>query len=192
MAPKSAQGGGRVRAYGLRLPVVLTALVLALAALFGLQQVYAQQSVAAPLITRLERVAGVQGTPQVSRSGTNLNIRVQLGLVPNLNQTYKTLLGIADQNANGRTVTLEISDHRTPALVADYNQLMFALDQARATGAFSTMAQQFQQDTKSMHLQAATVTLSQTQMFVTLVQGKHYLYAVMPLLLTGSGGGSTG
>lgn len=187
-----ATGGGGVRAYGLRLPVVLVALALALAALFGLQEVYAKQSVAAPLVTKLEKVPGVSGTPAVSRNGTTLTVRVHLGLVPDLEQTYTQLEQVANANANGRAVALVISDHRTPQLVADYDHLTFILDQARATGQFVPMNQQFQQAASGMGLQRASVGVSGTQIFVTLAQGSHYLYAVMPLLLTVNGGGSAG
>ena len=182
-----------MRAYGLRLPVVLTALVLSLAALFGLQQVYAQQSLAGPLVTNLEKVPGVKGAPRITRTAAGLDIQVQLGLVPNLETTYGQLNRVVAANAGGRTVSLQIQDARSPQLLGDYSTLTFVLDQARATGAFDWMSTQFQHDAQGMHLQRATLSVTGTQIFVTLVQGKNYLYAVMPLLLSGgSGGGSTG
>lgn len=182
-----------MRAYGLRLPIVLTALVVALGAFFGLQAVYAQQSLAGPLVTHLEKVPGVKGTPHITRTAGGLDIQIQLGLVPDFETTYRDLNSVAQANAGGRTVALRIVDARSPQLVNDYSQLTFVLDQARATGGYVTMDSQFQQEAQGMHLQRATVSISQTQIFVTLVQGTHYLYAVMPLLLTGgSGGGSTG
>ena len=192
--PKSldGKGGAWMRAYGLRLPVVLTALVLALAALFGLQAVYAQQTFAGPLATKLEHVAGVQGVPQVIRTGSGLQITVHLGLVPDLQSTYQDLEKAAAASVGGRAFALAVKGDRSPQLVQDYQQLSFVLDQARATGQFDNLPQQVQTEAKALGLQSASVSASQSLslLFVTLVQGKSYLYAVMPLMLTTSGGGA--
>ncbi len=182
-----------MRAYGLRLPVVLGALLLVLAALFGLQAVYAQQTMAAPLTARLEGVSGVQGTPKLEEIATGLVVDVQLGLVPDLETTYGQLESALLATPQGKAISLKVEDHRSPQLVADLRQLDFVLAQGRATGQYVVMQQQFNQESRAMGLERATVSVSpsNSRLFVTLVQGKNYLYAIMPLTLpTSSGGGA--
>ncbi len=180
-----------MRAFGLRVPVVLAATAAVLAVLFFMQFLLQRQTVALPLATRLHEVPGVMGQPQVTANGGVLNVTVQLGLVPNLQTTYKDLMQAA--GADGSRVNLRIKDNRSPALSADFAQLMFPLDQGRGSSDFTGMDQQFTAEAKNLDLTGYDLLLGQSHVFVTLVQGSHYLYAILPLTLgQGAAAAATG
>ena len=181
-----------MRAYGLRLPVVLAALAAVLAILFGLQFVLRRQAVSLPLATRLRDVPGVVGPPVITPGAAALDIEVHLGAVADLRSTYDALL-VAAGAGSGQRVNLQIDDTRTPALTADYYKLNVVLDQGRATGQFVPMETAFSAESQQLQLSQASVVLGDSQMFVTLMAGSSYLYAITPLVLasgTTGGGGS--
>lgn len=177
-------GGEYVRAYGFRWPVVLASMVAVLAILFGAQMMYARQTLALPLNNRLAATPGVVGQPTVTTDALGLVVDVRLGLVSDLQSTYHRLLTVAAQGAGGRHVALNIEDSRTPQLSQDFMTLSAILDQGRATGQFVAMERQFAAASAGMQLTRALVTFDSTQMYVELVSGAHYLYAIMPLTLT--------
>lgn len=172
-----------MRAYGLRLPVVLASMAAILAILFGAQFIYNRQALALPLNTRLHNTPGVMGQPVVTTTVNGLNVVVHLGLVDDLQTTYHRLRDIAQTSAAGRTVSLKIEDDHTPQLTNDYRTLSLILDQGRATGRFVDMQTQFAAASRQMGLTRALVTVDTTQMYVELVSGQHYLYDIMPLTL---------
>jgi hypothetical protein len=180
-----------VRAYGLRVPIVLAAAAAVLSVLFFLQFLLQRQAVSLPLVTRLRDVRGVVGQPAVSNNGSELDVAVHLGSVPDLPVTYNALLQAAGAGS-GTHVVLQILDTRTPALIADLDSLYPILDQGRQTGEFVTMDQQFDAKAKTLGLDSYQLLLGQTQMYVTLALDGHYLYEILPLTLPsgGAGGGS--
>lgn len=178
-----------MRAYGLRVPVILASLAAVLAVLFGLQFLYARQAVSLPLTTSLQHTDGVLSVREVNESPNTLRIDVKLGVVPDLRATYEELMAAAQQQAGGRQVDLRIQDDRSPELTADYYKLNLVLAQGRATGEFVSMQQMFTQQSQALGLDRADVTLGNTAMFVTLVGGGHYLYQIMPLTLSGAASG---
>jgi len=179
-----------VRAYGFRLPVVLASMAAVLAILFGAQFLYARQALALPLNTRLEATPGVVGQPTVTSDALGLAVEVRLGLIDDLQSTYHRLLHIAEGGAAGRHVTIQIQDNRNRQLTEDYMTLSAILDQGRATGQFVAMEKQFAAASGGMGLARAQVTVDSTQMYVELISGKNYLYAIMPLTLAAGAGGA--
>lgn len=173
-----------MRAYGFRLPVVLASLAAVLAILFGAQFLYARQAWAVPLNAKLEGTSGVIGQPVVTTDALGLRVNVHLALVDDLQTTYHQLLQTATAGAGGRHVTLSIKDDRTAELTKDYVTLSMILDQGRATGQFVDMEKQFSDSSRQMGLTRAQVTVDNTQMYVELVSGQHYLYDIMPLTLS--------
>lgn len=177
-----------VRAFGLRLPIVLATMAAVLAMLFGVQFLLQRQAFALPLATRLRETPGVVGEPTITSESDGLHVDVHLGAVSDLRATYEALLAAAD-TSTGQHVILQIEDTRTPALTADYYQLNAILVQGRATGQYVGMQQQFEQTSQKLGLDTAQVVLGNSQMFITLASGGHYLYQIVPLTLAGSAAG---
>jgi hypothetical protein len=177
-----------MRAFGLRLPVVFTAMLATLALLFGLQFAYAARTITLPLVSSLRATPGVVGAPKVVSGPGTLQITVHLALVPDLRATYDRLEAAAEAAAGGRRVDIRIVDDRSPALTRDFYLLNPILAQGRATGQFVSMEQLFAQQSTSLGLDRAQVTVGNSAMFITLAGGGHYLYQVMPLTLNAAGG----
>ncbi len=177
-----------MRAYGFRWPVVLAATAAMLIVLFGAQFMYARQAFSQPLNAALKHTPGVLGQPVVTSDALGLVVDVKLGLVPDLESTYRQLIRAAEGSAGGRHVTLKVVDHPDPQLTQDFMNLSAILDQGRATGQFVVMERQFAAATRNMGLTRAHVTMGDQQMYVELVSGTNYLYAIMPLTLSSSAG----
>lgn len=183
-----------MRAFGLRIPVVLAATAAVLAVLFFMQFVLQRQTVALPLATRLSEVSGVVGQPAVSTSGGVLDVTVRLGLVNDLQKTYKDLLQAAQSApGNGSRVVLHVKDNPNPTLSADFVQLMGIVDTGRATGQYVSMQRQFTAEARTLGLTGSQLVLGTTHIYETLVQGSHYVYAILPLTTgaAATGGAST-
>jgi hypothetical protein len=179
-----------VRAFGLRVPVVLAAAAAVLGVLFLLQFLLQRQAVSVPLATRLREVPGVMGQPAVSENGGTLDVTVRLGLVPDLPATYHRLLQAA--GADGSRVVLRVQDDPDSVLQADFDRLNVVLDQGRATGQFVQMDAGFDREAATLHLDRYALVLGQSHIFVTLVQGSHYLYEILPLTLAPGAAAATG
>ncbi len=186
-----------MRAYGFRLPVVLTTALAVLALLFSLQIAYAHDVVLHPLTRALMEEQGVQSVT-VNRTAEGIAIDVKEGLVPNLQTAYDTLYTTAENVLGSRAFTLNIEGDPTPALEQefqdDFNEIVLT---GIATGQYQTMQSSFNAEAKRLNLQDAQVTEGDTfpLVFVELVSGKSYLYEVISRQVTQSsksGTASTG
>lgn len=171
-----------MRAFGMRLPVVLGTLIAVLGVLFGVQFAYTQRSLAGPLVGAVRQMRGVEGV-QVSAGADGLQVLVRLGLVANLRETYRALAQRIRSAAGGMPVTIAIRDRRTPALVQDYYALNAIIQQGRVTGQFVPMEAALDRMRQRLGLSRAQVIVGNTHMYVELVAGTQYLYAILPLYL---------
>ena len=172
-----------MRAFGVRLPVVLASMAAVLTLLFGAQYLYTRQALSLPLNARIERIGGVIGAPSVVSGALGLEVRVRLGLVNDLQSTYHSLQRVVRAGVGGHRVAVRIVDSRTPQLVAAYRALSPILDQGRATGRFVRMEQEFSAASAKLGLTRAVVTVDNAHMYIELVARSHYLYEIMPLTL---------
>lgn len=183
-----------MRALGIRVPVVLGAMALVLSLLFGGQFLYNRQAVDQPLTTMYRQQAGVQSV-QVQSTQSGVDIRVKLGLVTNLRQTYRQLQKRTASILNGSHFTIDLVDNRTPQLTADYYKLDPILMEGLATGRFVTMVDRAQTLGKQLGLDRTQVIPGQQTLYVELVQGQHYLYEIIarqpPVAAGATGGGDS-
>lgn len=184
-----------MRALGMRVPVVMASMALVLALLFGGQFFYNRQAVDQPLLKMYHNVAAVKSVAvQTTQSG--LDIHVKLGLVPNLRQTYMKLEKQTAGILGGSHYTIDLGDTRTPALIDDYYKLDPILMEGLATGRFVQMTQRAEALGKQVGLTRTQVIPDQHALYVELVQGKHYLYTIIPrggtaVAQANTGGGSS-
>lgn len=169
-----------MRAYGIRLPVVLASLVAVLAILFGFQALYTQRSLAMPLQRAVKQADYVQADT-VTQTAGGLRVNVRLGLVPNLREAYRQLAARASSAAGGVAVEIGLQDTRTQRLINDYYALNAIIEQGRVTGQFVEMDSQLRVKAQQIGLTRASVIVGNTHMYVELVQGKHFLYEILPL-----------
>jgi hypothetical protein len=168
-----------MRAYGVRIPVVLMAMAGALLLLFGAQFIYNRQAVDQPVVAIAHNVPAVENvTLQNSPSGLQVNVR--LGLVPNLRETYLRLESQVSAALGGEHFQINLTDARSPALLNDFYQMNGVLEQGIATGQFVTMEQQVQALGTREGLSQASAIVDDHYVYVELVKGKNYLYELLP------------
>jgi hypothetical protein len=182
-----------MRAYGVRIPVVVTAMAAMLLLLFGGQFLYNQQAIAQPLVAITRTVPAVQHV-QLQNTPGGLTVQVRLGLVDNLRETY---LAVENQVAGvlgSQHFNLALVDTRDQELVDDYYQLNDILQQGMATGQFVAMKQNAEAAGRKLGLDRVDVIVDDRFVYVELVKGSHYLYQLLPrqpvLPVTSNGGGA--
>ncbi len=156
-------------------------MLVILGILFALQFLYARQAVSLPLKQAFEQTAGVHDVT-VSQSSSGVHIDVRVGAVSNLQQTYDQLRTSAQKVLGSTSFGITVQDDPTPALQQDFYALNDILRQGSVTGQFVQMQQQFAAAaSKLVGLDKAEVTVGNSQMYVELVSGSHYLYRLIPL-----------
>ena len=168
-----------MRAYGVRIPVVLMAMAGALLLLFGAQFVYNRQAVDQPLVSIYHNVPAVKHV-SLQTTSSGLQVDVRLGLVPNLRETYMALENQVNAVLGGAHFQINLSDARTPALLNDFYNMNGALEQGIATGQFVAMEQQVRAMGAKDGLSQASAIVDNHYVYVELVQGRHYLYELLP------------
>lgn len=163
----------------LRLVPILIILVITLAVLFGGWQAYRHYNLIAPLQTTLEKIQGVQSANVAS--GNSNTVVVKLGKVQDLQSTYDRISS-AITAASGSAVNIEIEDNRTPALIAEYEQLQPILFQGLAQGTYTTMIRDVEAAAQKAGF-ATRVTMDDQHVFVQLEKNGHYLYNVQSYTL---------
>jgi hypothetical protein len=168
-----------MRAYGVRIPVVLTAMAGALLLLFGAQFLYNRQAVEQPLVSIYRNVPSVEHVA-VQSTPAGLEVDVRLALVPNLRETYLTLQNQVATVLGSQRFQLNLVDARTPELVDDFYQMNGVLEQGIATGQFEAMQHQVQAMGAQDGLSQASAIADEHYVYVELVKGDHYLYELLP------------
>lgn len=164
---------------GLRVPIVVLALVGGLAMLFGLQQVYKYSQVEQPLSHFYAARQDVTGY-RVDQLGNRVAVRVTLGQVANLRETYKQLEEGTRNVLDTYPFDLEIKDNRDAKLVDDFYKLHYILQEGLSTGRFTEMSQAFQDAANGLGIDEARVFVDTDRLYVQLRRGGHYLYELMP------------
>lgn len=168
-----------MRAYGIRIPVVLAAMAGALLLLFGVQFIYNRQAVEQPLVSIYHDVPAVQHVA-LQNTSDGLQVSISLGLVPNLASTYRTLEKQVASVVGSQHFRIQLTDKRTPELESDFYAMNGILEQGIATGQFVSMQQAVQAKGQSLGLTRASAIVDAHHVYVELVKGKHYLYALLP------------
>lgn len=168
-----------MRPLGVRASVVVGVMVFALALLIAAQYAYTLQRVERPLEERIGAVPGVRAV-SVDTSRDPILIRVTLGPVDNLLQTYDEIRAAADDVLGGRAYEIRLADRRDARLVDDYYALNAILQEGIATGRFTDMVARVEAAAKELGLDSAKVYVDADRLYVELRAGDDYLYEVLP------------
>ncbi len=168
-----------MRAYGVRIPVVLMAMAGALLLLFGAQFIYNRQAVEQPVVAIAHNVPAVEHV-SLQNTPSGVQVDVRLGPVPNLRETYLALENQVSSALGSQHFQIDLTDTRTPTLVNDFYQMNAVLEQGIATGQFVTMEQQVQAMGARDGLSQSSAIVADHYVYVELVKGKNYLYELLP------------
>lgn len=164
---------------GVRVPIVVLAFVAGLAMLFGLQQVYNYSRVDQPL-ARFYSAREEVTRFRVDELGDRVVVRLTLGPVANLRETYKRLEEGTRGVLDNRPFVLEVQDNRDDRLVEDYYRLHFILQEGLATGRFTEMSAAFAEAARGLGIDEARVFVDSERLYVQLRRGGRYLYELVP------------
>ena len=159
-----------------RIAAAAAALILTLAALFGLQRWIFQTQTSAPLKTQLERVAGARS---VKLDFANLPgvVHVDLRRVPDIETTYARLAAHIEALAPG--AALDIAGTSDARIAAAAQDLSFSIAQGLATGQFVAMRQNVLAQAGRAKV-VARVYIDQKNVYLALYDKTHADYFVYP------------
>ncbi|AEJ39841.1 hypothetical protein TPY_1660 [Sulfobacillus acidophilus TPY] len=167
-----------------QLIVVFVTMLATFALLRGAQWVYLTTAVKSPLVQTMGSIPGVE---RVSLT-PNGEVTVVLNPSADLMTVYRQVEVVATQTLGHTPTGISMVNHANPALVQLANNVRFEVAQGEATGQYVAMKNQIQAMAAQSHSQA-TVELGNTHLYITLRQGSHVLYDVIPIVL---GGGQHG
>ena len=160
----------------LRWPVMVAAMAITVAALFGGSLLLKTQTVDDPLEMVLSKSAHVE-SHRVEKNGVNYVINVKLKEVPDLAQVYTQLNTEAGKVLKGIEFELKLEDSRSPKLEQTYRRVNLYVQEALATGQYSAMADRVEAEAAKNGL-TARMTVEGNRVFVQLHDGPSYLYGV--------------
>lgn len=159
-----------------RIAAGAVALLVTLAALFGLQRWMFQTQTTAPLQSELERMPGVRKV-SLDFAQSPGTVHVTLGRVNDIQTTYESLTTRVDRLVPGATVdVVGLSDPRLSAAAQD---LSFPIAQGLATGRFVAMRAGVLSAAQHDGVQAR-IYIDQQNVYLALYDQAHAAYFIYP------------
>lgn len=161
--------------------VVVVTLVITVGLLFGAQAFAQRETVVGPLMRMLAQIKSVQHY-QVIRKGSSTEVAVKLAPKANLESVYHQVVQTATRVISPSQLQISIQGNTDTALKQVNRTMDFAIQQGIATGDYVKMQQRIQKDAKTAHI-TASVSIDSSNIYLSLAQGKHNLYQVVPIYL---------
>ena len=170
------RGFGSWRQFHLGLALIVAVAVLA--ALLGGQGLAKTLRVDRPLSSELRAIDGVRQYT-LGNVAEGLRLDLTLGRVPDLEQTMVKILASIAERRREPVAEIEIRDRRQ-GLTGVYYDLRFSLEEALATGRYSTLRGDLEELASRHHLDRARIYLGQRFIYVQLEKGSAHLYQALP------------
>lgn len=143
--------------------------------------------------------AALEAHPQVADvavelAAGELAVTVALDPVPNLREAYLDIRETALAAAHDTPVSIQVTDRRSPDLLADYYALHYYVAEAMARGIFPEAAQRLQAAAEQRGLDHVGFYVDPDRIYLQLHRGDGYLYEIIPRngSQPGAVGGGTG
>lgn len=163
---------------GLRVPVVVLALVVGLAAFLGAQWLYNRYNYERPLAKLLAENKDVASF-NIKDQVPVLELEVKLGMVDNLQETYSSLHRSVQGIVGRRSFKIILKDDRDATLEGIYYHTRLAAFEAIEKGNFLEM-EDYISRRAAREGAGARVLLDQDRLYIQIVHGRHYLYEIIP------------
>jgi len=164
--------------HGLRIPVILLALVAGLVVFFGARWLYNKFSLEEPLAGALKASPAVQSF-EIEKGRTAIRIIVHLAPTANLKETYHELYRQAQSVLGRQRFEIKIVDNRDEKLNRVFYSGQFAVYEAIKRGNYREMIKELEAEAAKAGATAA-VFLDQENIYVQLQDNEHYLYEIIP------------
>jgi disulfide oxidoreductase YuzD len=166
--------------HGLRIPVILLALVVGLSIFFGSRWLYNKFGLEEPLGNVLTKSKAVQSF-EINRSQPVTRIIIYLAPVNNLKETYQELNQQVQSVLGSRQFEIKLIDRRDEKLTQVLYHSQFAIYEAIKRGNYQEMVK-FIEDEAVKTGATATVYLDQKNIYLQIQDNDHYLYEIIPHL----------
>lgn len=160
----------------LRWPVVVAAMAVTLAVLFGAGFVVKSQTVEEPLKAVYAKSPAVE-TAAVERQGGKYLIRVKFKDVPDFAADYTMLHAETEKLLEETPFVIAVEDRRSPKLEQAFRRTNLYVQEALATGQFSAMADRVEMEAARAGL-TARLEVDNDRVFVQMHDKDGYLYSV--------------
>ncbi len=167
-----------MRWYGLRISVILLALLAGLGVFFGVRWLYNKFSLEEPLANVLKANSAVQSF-EIERARPVTRIVIALAPTNNLKETYQELSRQVQSVLGNQQFEIKLIDRRDEKLARAFYYSQFAIYEAIKRGNYREMIK-FIEDEAAKIGAAATVYLDQENIYVQLEYNGHYLYEIIP------------
>jgi hypothetical protein len=172
---------------GIRPRMILAALTLTLAILFGAKWIYMDQALHRPLAQAIAGTPGVVETI-IAERGNSLQVRVKVADTPEIETFVASIWRAIDTVESGRKIELVISDSRSPALEEVFYAFHFFVQEAVATGSYSDLPLRLAQVAPPDKVARARVFVGSDYVYVQLHQSGSALYEIVPRQPSGLSG----
>ncbi|HPZ12928.1 MAG TPA: hypothetical protein PLK04_01675 [Bacillota bacterium] len=162
----------------INIKVVLASVAVAAVLLFGGREVFLRTSVAMPMDRAFASMSEIESY-SFERSAYGAVVEVKLGNVEDLSETVRKVeAAVAKVPADGR-LWVRISDTRDVLLQDVYYRMHFDIEEAIATGSFSDLKRRADEKAWQAGLSGCVVQVDADNVYVSLENGEHRLYAVV-------------
>lgn len=164
---------------GIRVNVVIVAIVATLAVLLTIQFLYQKYDVEQPLFKLYSQTKLVKRAPKIEQKGNTVNVILDVKKTDNLMTAYQDLNNYTEQVMGGTKFTIQLRDNRSKPLADAYYQSQFIIYEALAKGDFSRMADVIQQNAVKAGANSK-VYIDNDNIYVEFLKGSNYLYEIIP------------
>ena len=161
----------------MRITIVLVAIIVVLALLFGGQMVYKRYNIEQPLFKVYSKTKAVQDADIINRNG-RVKIVLSLGPTTNFQKTYLELMEKTTGILGERSFELKIKDNRNQdleSLLVDAEPVIY---EAVSKGSYTWMKQEVLKAAEKVGAEAR-VFVDGDRIYLSFAKGRHYLYEVI-------------
>lgn len=163
---------------GIKIPIVVLAMLAGLVFFWGVQQVYSSYNYERPLNRLLEEDKDVAAY-QIDDDGQVLEVQVKLNKVDNLQETYSRLNRSLQEIAGRRNFTIILQDQRDETLNRIYYRARLAACEALDRGNYLEM-EDYVSQLAAGEGSRARIWLDQDRLYLQIDHGDNYLYEIVP------------
>ena len=183
--------------HGIKIPIVILALLLGLGTLWGGQWLFNRYNYERPLSNLLGENKDVISY-SINDSGPLLEVEVRLKKVESLENSYVKLRKSVEEVAGGRKIKITVKDDRDQTLEGVYQDASLAAYEALTRGNYLDMGRFIEARAAGQGAQAK-VFLDGEHLYIQMQHEDKYLYEIIPRtdqtnglnLASGEGGRST-
>ncbi|PKM81808.1 MAG: hypothetical protein CVU89_07205 [Firmicutes bacterium HGW-Firmicutes-14] len=162
---------------GLRVYVIIAAVILTLGTLLTLQFIYQKYNVEQPLFKLYSQTKLVKGV-KIEDKGNPVRIIVNMKKTDNLQQAYLDLKGYTKQVMGNHEFVIELRDQRTKSLEDTYYKSQFIIYEAKTKGDFTRMAEVIDNHAREAGAQSR-IFIDDENIYIQFTKDDNYLYEII-------------